>query len=107
MSEPVPSPAEAAKSEAAKQAVILVFMVATVLVVMAIHSPDSLRTLRMRSAAASSKLLAGAARGAGRVCMKIELSAGWEDYQIPYLLSLARDSARLMYKRDSDGGPGY
>jgi hypothetical protein len=103
----VETAADAARKEAAKQAVILVFMVATVLVVMAIHSPDSLRTLRMRSAAASNRLLACLSSGAGRICMKIELMTGVQEYEVPYRLSLLRDMASLMYRRDSDGGPGY
>lgn len=106
-SEQVPTPAQVAKSEAAKQVVILAAAVLTMCAVTVMTQPDSLRTLRMRSAAASSQLLASASRAAGRLFMRIELLTGAQHYQVPYRLSLLRDTARQMYKRDSDGGSRY
>ena len=106
MSEPV-TPADAAKSEAAKQAVILVAAVLTMCAVTVITQPDSLRTLRMRSAEASRKLLAALARAAGRQSMSLELETGWRQYGLPYRLSLLRDMASRKYRSDSDGGTGY
>ena len=94
-------PSQVAKAEAAKQAVILVFVVITLLVMMALSKPDSLRTARLRVAAASSRLLSSLSRRAGRTSMGIELTSGTEWYQIPLLLSRARDTATRMYEREA------
>ena len=97
---PESSPAQIAKAEAAKQAVILVFAVATILLVMAVHDPDFLRTCRMRAAAESRRLLTSLARRAGHTSMGIELAAGTRQYHLPYLLSTMRDKAQAAYDRD-------
>ena len=97
------TPAEAAKSEAAKQAVIMLFAILTMAFVMAITQPDFLRTLRMRVAAASSRLLSWAARRAGHTSMGIELQTGTQQYSVPYSLSRFRDMASRKYKEESDG----
>lgn len=96
-----PSPAQAAKSEAAKQAVILVFGIATLLIAMALMHPDSLRTLRMRTAAKSGRVLARLSREAGRVSMRTELRTGRQEYTIPYHLSMLRDRMASAYRRSS------
>ena len=97
---PEPSPAQIAKAEAAKQAVILVFAVATILLVMAVHDPDFLRTARMRLAEGSRRLLTSLAQRAGHTSMGIELAAGTEQYHLPFLLSTMRDKAQAAYDRD-------
>ena len=97
---PEPSPAQIAKAEAAKQAVILVFAVLTILLVMAVHNPDSLRTCRMRVAEGSRRLLTSLALRAGHTSMGIELAAGTKQYHLPYLLSTMRDKAQAAYDRD-------
>lgn len=102
MSELMSTPSEAAKAEAAKQAVILLFMIIGILVVMALQQPDFLRTWRMRLAAASRQLLSWLARKAGHTSMGIELSTGTQAYSLPYLLSKMRDRAKDMY--DKSGG---
>jgi hypothetical protein len=98
-SEPIPTPAQAAKSEAAKQAVILVFAVLTMLAIMALHDPDFLRTWRMRAAEGSRRLLSWLAQRAGHTSMGIELAAGTEQYHLPYLLSTMRDKAQAAYDK--------
>jgi len=97
---PEPSPAQVAKAEAAKQAVILVFAVLTVLAIMALHNPDFLRTWRMRAAAESRRLLTSLAQRAGHTSMGIELAAGTQQYHLPYLLSTMRDKAQAAYDRE-------
>ena len=97
------TPVEAAKSEAAKQAVIMLFAILTMAFVMAITQPDFLRTLRMRVAAASSRLLSSAARRAGHTSMGIELTTGRQTYELPFHLSRLRDMASRKYKEESDG----
>src|SRR5208337_241448 len=94
------TPAQVAKAEAAKQAVILVFAGATILLVMAVHNPDFLRTCRMRVAAESSRLLTCLARRAGHTSMGIELQTGSRQYSLPLALSRLRDKAAGMYDRD-------
>ena len=94
------TPAQAAKAEAAKQAVILVFAGLTILLVMAVHNPDSLRTCRMRVAAESRRLLTSLAQRAGHTSMGIELAAGTQQYHLPYLLSTMRDKAQAAYDRE-------
>lgn len=100
MSDSSTTPAEAAKAEAAKQAVILAFTVIAVLVVMAVQDPDFLRTQRMRLAAASRRLLTSLARQAGHTSMGIELQTGSEQYHLPLLLSRLRDRASKAYDRE-------
>ena len=94
-----PSPGAVAKTEAAKQAVILVFAVLTILLVMAVHNPDSLRTCRMRVAEGSRRLLTSLAQRAGHTSMGIELAAGTQQYHLPYLLSTMRDKAQAAYDK--------
>lgn len=94
-----PSPGRVAKTEAAKQAVILVFAVLTMLAVMALTQPDMARTWRMRLAAGSRRLLTSLARRAGHTSMGIELAAGTQQYHLPYLLSTMRDKAQDAYDR--------
>lgn len=93
------TPAQAAKAEAAKQAVILVFAVATMVAVMAVTNRDLLRTYRMRVAEASRRLLTSLAQRAGHTSMGIELAAGTEQYHLPLLLSRMRDKAQAAYDR--------
>lgn len=100
MSESSATPAEVAKAEAAKQAVILAFAVATMLVIMGLHDPDFLRTWRMRLAEASRRLLTSLARRAGHTSMGIELQTGSRQYAVPLLLSRLRDRATEMYDRE-------
>jgi hypothetical protein len=97
------TPAQAAKSEAAKQLVILLFAILTMISVMAITQPDFLRTLRMRVAAVSSRLLSSAARRAGLTSMEIELRTGLQKYELPFHLSRLRDTATRIYNEESDG----
>lgn len=94
------TPAEAAKSEAAKQAVILLFMMAGMIAVMAVQDPDFLRTLRMRLAAASSRLLDVLAHHTGHSSMGVELATGKQSYNLPYRLSLLRDKCRRFYYKE-------
>ena len=98
-----PSPGQVAKAEAAKQAVVLVFVIVTLLVMMALSKPDSLRAARMRVAAASSRALSSLSRRAGHTSMGIELTSGTEWYQIPLLLSRLRDKAVAFYDREAGG----
>lgn len=97
-------PIEAAKSEAAKQAVILLFAVVTMVSVMVITQPDSFRTLKMRLAAGSSRLLSFLSRRAGHTSMGIELATGQQQYTLPYALSRLRDMTILMYNKETEGG---
>jgi hypothetical protein len=99
---PEPSPGQAAKAEAARQLVILLFAVVTVLVVMAFHQPDLLRTLRMRVAAESRRHLTWLARRAGHTSMGMELRTGSEQYALPMWLSRLRDKAGDVYDRERD-----
>ena len=92
-----PSPAQVAKTEAAKQAVILLFAVATMVAVMAVTHPDVVKTWRMRLAEGSRRLLTLLARRAGHTSMGIELAAGTEQYHLPLLLSRMRDKAQAAY----------
>ena len=92
-------PSQVARQEAAKQAVILLFAVVTVLVMLWLSKPDALRTVRMRVAAASSRVLSSLSRRAGHTSMGIELAAGTEQYHLPYLLSRMRDKAQAAYDR--------
>ena len=93
------TPAAIAKAEAAKQAVILVFAVATMVAVMALTNRDAVRTWRMRLAEASSRHLTWLAQRAGHTSLGIELAAGTEQYHLPYLLSTMRDKAQAAYDR--------
>ena len=93
-------PSQVAKAEAAKQAVVLVFAVLTLLLFMWLSRPDSLRTARMRVAAASNRVLSSMSRRAGLTSMGIELAAGTEQYHLPYLLSTMRDKAQAAYDRE-------
>jgi hypothetical protein len=95
-----PTPGQAAKAEAAKQAVILVFAVATMLVIMGLHDPDAVRTWRMRAAEVSRRLLTWLARRAGHTSMGIELQTGSKQYTLPLLLSQMRDRAAELYDRE-------
>lgn len=99
---PEPSPGQAAKAEAARQAVILLFAVVTILLVMAMHDPDLLRTLRMRVAAESRRHLTWLARRAGHISMGTELRTGSEQYSLPMWLSRLRDKAGEAYDRERD-----
>lgn len=101
MSEVTSTPSEVVKAEVAKQAVILLFAIATMVFVMAITQPDFLRTLRMRVAAVSNQLLSLLARKAGRTSMGIELQTGRQRYRIPYRLSQMRDDMRARYEREA------
>ena len=94
-----PSPAQAAKTEAAKQAVVLVFAVVTMIVVVSVTNPGAVRTWRMRLAEGSRRLLTSLARRAGHTSMGIELGTGTEQYYLPYLLSTLRDKAQAEYDR--------
>ena len=98
-SEPIPSPHQVAKLEAAKQAVVLVFAVLTMLLVMGVTNPDAVRTWRMRLAEGSRRLLTLMAQRAGHTSMGIELSAGTEQYHLPFLLSTMRDKAQAAYDK--------
>ena len=92
-------PSQVAKQEAAKQAVILVFAVVTVLMMLWLSKPDALRSARLRVAAASSRVLSSLSRRAGHTSMGIELAAGTEQYHLPYLLSTMRDKAQAAYDK--------
>ena len=94
-------PSQVARAEAAKQAVILVFAVLTLLVMLWLSKPDALRTARLRVVAASSRALSSLSRRAGHTSMGIELTSGTEWYQIPLWLSRARDTATRMYEREA------
>ena len=93
------SPGQVAKTEAAKQAVVLVFAVVTMVAVMAVTNPDAVKTWRMRLAEASRRLLTCLAQRAGHTSMGIELAAGTEQYHLPYLLSTMRDKAQAAYDK--------
>ena len=95
-------PSQVAKQEAAKQAVILVFAVVTVLMMLWLSKPDALRSARLRVAAASSRVLSSLSRRAGHTSMGIELTSGTEWYQIPLWLSRMRDKAARMYERETE-----
>ena len=99
MSEPMSTPSEAAKAEAAKQAVMLLFMIIGVLAVMALQQPDFLRTWRMRLAAGSRRLLSFLARRAGHTFMGIELTTGTQQYSLPLMLSNLRDKMSDAYDK--------
>ena len=94
-----PTPVAVAKTEAAKQAVILVFAVATMVAVMAVTNRDAVRTWRMRLAEGSRRLLTCLAQRAGHTSMGIELAAGTEQYHLPYFLSTMRDKAQAAYDK--------
>jgi hypothetical protein len=96
------TPGQVARAEAAKQAVILLFMILGVLFVMAVQKPDFLRTLRMQLAAASSKLLTYTSRKAGHISMGIELTTGARKYTVPYRLSKIRDKMQERYQKECD-----
>ena len=93
------SPGQAAKAEAAKQAVILVFAVVTMIVVVAMTNPSVVRIWRMRLAEGSRRLLTLLARRAGHTSMGIELGTGTEQYHLPLFLSRLRDKAQAEYDR--------
>ena len=95
-------PSQVARAEAAKQAVILVFAVLTLLAMLWLSKPDSLKVARLRVVAASSRLLSSLSRRAGHTSMGIELTSGTEWYQVPLWLSRARDMATRMYERDTE-----
>ena len=94
-------PSQVARAEAARQAVILVFAVLTLLLFMWLSRPDSLKVARMRVAAASSRALSSLSRRAGLTSMGIELTSGTEWYQIPLWLSMMRDKAQSAYDREA------
>ena len=96
------SPGQVARTEAAKQAVILFFAVVTMVAVMAVTNPDAVKTWRMRLAEGSRRLLTSLARRAGHTSMGIELAAGTEQYHLPYLLSTMRDKAQSAYDKDRE-----
>lgn len=96
---PEPGPGQAAKAEAARQLVILLFAVLTLLAMMALHNPDALRMARMRLAEGSRRLLTWLARRAGHTSMAIELGTGTQQYHLPYLLSQMRDKAQAAYDK--------
>jgi hypothetical protein len=98
------SPSSVAKAEAAKQAVILIFAVLTMLFIMATTNPDFLKTWRMRAAAGSSRLLSFLSRKAGHTSMGIELTTGTQQYSLPYALSRLRDTATRIYNEESNYG---
>ena len=98
------TPADVAKSEAARQLVTLAFVIITMLVVTAATDPDFLRTLRMRLALLSSRLLAFLARKAGHASMGIELQTGRQKYSLPFALSRLRDKANHVYSNETEGG---
>jgi hypothetical protein len=98
----MPAPAEAAKTEAARQAVILIFGVVTLLIMMTLMRPDSVRSLRMRTAAASSRLLSRAALLLGHACMGTELATGRREYQVPLAISVLRDRMDRAYQQARD-----
>ena len=95
-------PSQVARQEAAKQAVILVFAVLTLLVMLWLSKPDRLKAARLRAAAVSSRVLSSLSRRAGHTSMGIELTSGTEWYQVPLWLSRARDLATRMYERDTE-----
>ena len=97
------NPGQAARAEAARQVVILVFAVITLLAVLALSKPDLARTLRMRAAAGSRRHLTWLARRAGHSSMRTELETGRQQYQIPMILSLMRDKAAAFYDREREG----
>lgn len=83
MSEPLPTTADTARDEAARQAVILAFSIIGVLLMVAAQraagDPDFYRTIRMRATKGAERLLAMAAARAWR----------------------AAERARQLYERDS------
>ncbi len=91
--------AEEAKKEIAKQMVALVFMIIGVVIIMAVNDRDFVKTLRMRLAGASRKLLTSASHRLGHASMGIELQTGMQQYCLPYRLSLLRDKAQRMYDK--------
>ena len=95
-------PSQVARAEAAKQTVILVFAVLTLLVMLWLSKPDSLKVARLRAAAASSRVLSSLSRRAGHTSMGIELTSGTKWYQIPLWLSRARDTVTRMYEREAE-----
>ena len=74
---PVPTPGETAQNEAARQAVILIFGIVSVLLMVAAQraaaDPDFYRTVRMRAAKASERMLARAAACAWRAAERARL----------------------------------
>ena len=93
------TPGQAARTEAAKQLVMLVFAVITIVIITAATDRDSLKRWQMRLAAVSRRLLTSLARKAGRTSMRIELTTGTQEYSIPYQLSLMRDKAKGWYDK--------
>ena len=68
--------------------------------------PEHQRKLTgMRLAAASRRLCERAALRAGHQSMTLELGTGQRRYELPYLLSLARDRAARFYDRLRDVTP--
>lgn len=70
-------------------------------------APEHTRSLwGMRASSTAGRLLEKAARRAGRAGMAAELRAGRpvsEHYQLPYLLSCARDACARAYERFRGG----
>ena len=90
---------EAAKTEFAKQAVALAFMVIALIIMAAATNQDLVKMWRMQVAAASRQLLSSAARRAGHFSMGTELRTGQQKYSLPYQLSLMRDKAKAAYDK--------
>lgn len=57
------------------------------------------KLLEMRLAAASRRLCERAALRCGHQSMTVELTTGQARYEIPWLLSMARDKAAAWYER--------
>jgi hypothetical protein len=93
------TPKQAAQREFAKQAVALAFMILGLLIITAMTDKDFFQRLRMRAAAASSRVLSSLSRKAGHTSMGIELSTGRQNYGIPYWLSQMRDKAKAAYDK--------
>ena len=92
-------PADAAKREAAKQLVILVFGLITLILYMSLMKPDFRKTLRMRAARTTRSLAEASAQRLGHSSMGAELATGREEYTLAYLASLIRDWAADQYEK--------
>lgn len=88
-----------AKKEAALQAVKLIFMIVTVLAVMAMSDPDFIRTTKMRAAKIVRERLDRLAHRCGFLSMGTELKTGKQRYAVPLQLSLVRDKAAAAYEK--------
>ena len=93
------TPATVAKKEFAKQAVALVFMVAALVIMTAVHDPDFIKMQQMKAAEFSRRTLGWLARQSGHSSMGTELRTGKQQYEVPYVLSRMRDKMADYYER--------